>query len=75
MFDYEEIIKINTSHDAETFVANSGVIDWEWSGKASANGFAEWVYLNCRKIDRNNYDTELRAYLTSVGENPSDYCI
>ncbi len=66
-------MEINSMIDAETFVEDSGVYEWEWSGRASLNGFAEWVHLNCDHIDDDNYHGELIEYLKSVGENPADY--
>jgi hypothetical protein len=65
--------EINTIQDAETFTQNSGVYDWSWGGKASAEGFVEWVYRNCSEIDSEDYDSELEKYLVSCGENPAQY--
>lgn len=66
------VMNMNSRTDAQTFVDNSGV-NWEWSGNASSNGFAEWLYQNRDNVDRDDYEAELAEYLTSVGENPSDY--
>ena len=64
---------INSITDAEIFVANSGVAEWEWGGNASAEGFAEWIFRNRSAVNPNAYDGEIIEYLLSVGENPSDY--
>ena len=64
---------INSITDAEIFVANSGVSEWEFGGNASAEGFAEWVFRNRSAVDSNEYHAEISEYLISVGENPSDY--
>jgi len=64
---------INSITDAEIFVANSGVSEWEFGGNASAEGFAEWLFMNRRSVNPNAYDGEIIEYLLSVGENPSDY--
>lgn len=66
-------IKFTTRADATTFVQNAGLIDWEWGGQASADGFADWLYSNRNAADTDNCQQELAEYLTSVGENPSDY--
>lgn len=64
---------ITTTTDAETFVNNSGVADWDWGELASAEGFAEWLFRNRSEVDTRNYHGELREYLVSVGEDPADY--
>jgi len=64
---------INSFSDAETFVNNSGVSNWEWGGEASAEGFTQFVYRNYEEINEDNYIEELRSYLTTVGENWKDY--
>ena len=72
-----------TRTNATTFVQNSGVIDWEWGDKASADGFADWLWSNDRdsdpaspvhKLGDDDYDTQesamndcLRAYLAECG--------
>lgn len=66
-------MQINTNTDAQTFVSNSGIAEWEWGGNASSEGFAEWLYQNKSEINESSYDEELRDYLTSVGEDPKDY--
>ena len=68
-------IRIESITDAKNFVFNSGVSDWEWSENASANGFARWVFDNCRTIDSENYDDELRNYILSAGDAPADYSL
>lgn len=67
------IINIYSTADAKTFVENSGILDWKFTGNASAEGFAVWIRANRSEIDTKNYDTELTEYLISVGENPTDY--
>lgn len=69
------MMKIDSITDAKTFVSNSGVADWEWGDKASAEGFAQYVRDNCDYIDRYDYNDTLRAYLISEGEDPSLYGI
>lgn len=68
-------IKIDSISDAKTFVDNSGVTDWEWTGSASADGFAKWLRANRVEVNDENYDAELREYLVSVGEKPADYSL
>lgn len=69
----KQIVMFTTIDDAHGFVQNSGVLDWRWAGKASADGFAGYLWRHYNQIDADAYDAELRAYLESVGENPSDY--
>ncbi len=66
-------IKFTSRRDAHTFVQNSGVENWEWSGNASAEGFADWLYANRDSADTADCQAELSEYLDSVGENPGDY--
>jgi hypothetical protein len=66
-------IRIESTADAKNFVENCGLVDWEWTGNASLEGFAAWLRQNRSEVDRNDYDGELREYLTSVGENPDNY--
>ena len=66
-------IKFTTRADAQTFVQNAGITDWAWSGNASADGFADWIYRNRDAADTDSFAAELREYLESVGENPGDY--
>ena len=66
-------IKFTSRRDADTFVQNAGITDWAWSGNASADGFADWIYRNRDAADTDEFDAELREYLESVGENPGDY--
>jgi len=61
-----EIMKIETITDAEIFVQNSGVHDWDWGEYASSDGFAVWIFANCSEIDRDEYQEELNRYLVSV---------
>jgi hypothetical protein len=70
-----DMIKIESRIDAQTFVYNSGVAEWEWGGNASAEGFALWLRANRDSVDRDDYDNELREYLISVGEDPADYSL
>lgn len=65
--------KITSISDAKTFVENSGVTNWKFTGRASAEGFAVWIRANRSEIDTENYAPELYEYLSSVGENPADY--
>lgn len=68
------IMKIESIQDAITFVHNSGFfLDWEWGGNTSADGFAHWIRAHYDEIDGDNYHDELRAYLLSEGEDPSEY--
>ena len=64
---------INSITDAQVFVENSGVSEWEFGGNASAEGFAEWIFRNRSSVDPNEYHAEISEYLLSVGEEPSDY--
>ena len=65
--------KLITVTDALDFVANSGVAEWEFGGRASAEGFAKWLFDNRSEVNPYDYGAELRQYLLSVGEDPSDY--
>ena len=47
-------IKFTTRRDANTFVQNAGITDWAWSGNASADGFADWIYRNRDAADTDN---------------------
>lgn len=64
-----------TRRDAHICVANSGVADWEWSGSASAEGFADYLWEHYDRIDTESedFDAALRGYLIQVGEDPRDY--
>ena len=66
-------MKLTTITDAKTFVNNSGVLEWEWGGDASCGGFARFLWRNYGEVDADDYDSELTAYLASVGEDPADY--
>lgn len=75
--------QFTTRTDAHTFVSNSGVIDWVWGDRASAYGFAEWLWANDRDSDpdspvhglhADDHDEReasmnacLRGYLTECG--------
>ena len=67
------MMNFTTITDAKTFVLNSGVFEWEWGGDASCDGFARFLWRNYGEVDENDYDEELAAYLTSVGEDPAEY--
>lgn len=71
-----------SEQDARTYVDNSGVADWEWSGMASAERFAAWLYQNRDgmgnddpRIAREEFDRALTEYLLSEGENPDEYSV
>ncbi|MDH4319443.1 MAG: hypothetical protein OEV64_13715 [Desulfobulbaceae bacterium] len=66
-------MKINSIDDAAIFIKKAGMDNWKWTGKASAEGFADWVHRNCGEIDKVVFDEELAKYLISVGENPTGY--
>lgn len=69
-------MEFTTITDAQTFVSNSGVADWDWGNNASNEGFAEFLYKNYDGMSRDDevaFEAALTAYLTSVGENPADY--
>lgn len=66
-------IKFITKQDAYYFLENSGVAEWEWSGKSSGDGFAEWMWLNRDGADLDDYDRDLTLYLQYSGENPEEY--
>ena len=68
-------MEITTRQDAECFVGNSGVADWEWENPASAMGFADWIWRNCDYISFDDYDHELANYITSIGQNLADYSL
>lgn len=68
-------MQISSITDAVRFVDNSGVVDWKWTGRASADGFAQWIRANRSEMDRDDYRAELREYLMSVGGNPADYSL
>lgn len=64
---------ITTYQDAETYVKNSGVENWEWGGAASLEGFIDYVYKLCNELDDVLFARVLVSYLKSVGENPVAY--
>lgn len=70
-------MKLTTITDAQNFVANSGVNDWEWGGTASADRFAEFLFRTHDEISNDESPQQLQAalaaYLRSEGENPADY--
>ena len=66
-------IKFTSRRDADTFVQNAGLTDWQWGGSASAEGFADWLYTHRDSADTADCQAELAEYLESVGENPDDY--
>lgn len=66
-------MQFTTINDARTFVENSGVYEWVWSGTASAEGFARYLWENVDTVDVNDYDYHIAKYLLSVDEDPSDY--
>jgi hypothetical protein len=55
----------------------AGVIDWEWSDGASADGFNAF----CRTEWRGGFETRaqraeaLRNYVASVGQDPANYSL
>lgn len=73
--------EFTTSADARAYVANCGIENWQWSGSASAEGFADWLYRHRDGIrdtdDGGNptgeFSTAMREYLESVGEAPAQY--
>ena len=70
---------MTTITDAET--ALSGVLDWEFGGKASFEGLVKYAFENYDYIDEGDKNTDdegnknaiIIAYLKSVGENPDEY--
>lgn len=67
------LTEIRTDRDARNWVSMmTGTADWQWGGRASADGFAEWVFRHYTAIG-DDYVAPLAAYLKSVGENPDDY--
>jgi hypothetical protein len=72
-------MQFETISGARTFVNSSGLVDWKWNGRASADGFAEYLFRNSDSVGPDSVPTDedyteiLREYLISVGENPSDY--
>lgn len=66
-------VSINTLTDAQVFVDNSGVAEWDFGGNSSVEGFAEWLFRNRAVVDADDYDSDVAEYLGSVGENPKDY--
>jgi len=70
---------------SEIYDRANGVKDWEWGRSTSYDGFIDWLYVNTpsddisRGLDANDqgndaaFDSWLRQYLESAGENPSDY--
>ena len=66
-------IKFTSRRDADTFVQNAGLADWQWGDSASAKGFADWLYTHRDSADTDDCQADLAEYLESVGENPDDY--
>lgn len=66
-------VEIKSLDDAKNFISNSAVGSWPWGGKASADGFAEYLLANHSQVNNEDFSTELKGYLTSVGEDPGEY--
>ena len=66
-------MKIRTMDDARCLVEHSGVIDWQWGGKASLEGLVQYVFTHGYDVDHDAFQTLLANYLLSVGEYPPDY--
>lgn len=64
---------LETYEDAETYVSNSGVIDWEFGGGASLEGLTEWLFHNYEVFLEEHFDEIIAEYLIYVGEDPSEY--
>lgn len=64
---------LDTITDAQTYVANSGIADWEFGGFASTGDFAEWLYWNFTSFEEEIFDDLVAEYLISVGEDPDEY--
>lgn len=67
------IVKIETITDAETFVDNSGVADWEFGGEASIENMANWIYNHCNEINTNDTESIIIQYLFCTHQHPKDY--
>lgn len=68
-----EVVEIKSMDDAKNFVNSSTVAAWPWGGSASADGFAEYLLANHGQVDKEDFSAELKAYLTSAGEDPGEY--
>jgi len=66
-------MQFTTRTDAHTFVANSGVANWEWQPGASAEGFAGWLWDYYGEVNDEDLDQYVAEYLHSLGQNPADY--
>ena len=61
---------------SKTYITNSGIIEWEWGGAASLDGFTSYVKNEVSESELRDYSTLTRHvydYLLSVSENPKDY--
>lgn len=76
-------MKINSYSDAETYVTNSGVNDWEFGGNANLESLTEFVYQNWDNelfdendiSDTDQFNNLLCDYLESVDERIADYSL
>lgn len=69
--------RFSTRADART--ALTGTDGWEWGGESSWEGWASYAYRHAVETRDDtgdwqwDHDACLRAYLVSVGEEPSEY--
>lgn len=70
-------MKIQSIRDAETFVSNSGVFEWEFGNPANLYGLAKYVRKHCNSYTdiEPQFNNLLCNYLESIGENISDYSL
>lgn len=70
-------MKIDTRQEAETYINNSGIIDWEFEGEANLNDLIIYIYRECdSNIDiEDQFNDLLCDYLEETNENISNYSL
>ena len=64
------MLNLSTILDVEITIENSGVVEWEWGGDASLDGFTDWLYRH--GDEEASFNKNLRKYLKEMRENPYD---
>jgi len=72
-----ETMKFESIGDAETFVANSGVVEWDWNGRDSTQTLRKLArFLRLHDDEFRTFDDALRAFVRDeLGENPREYSL
>lgn len=72
-------MKIKTYNDAEIYIQNSGIVDWEFGGKANLDDLTRYIYQNwgndLKMSDDDQFRNLLCDYLESVDEKIADYSL